>query len=289
MEIVVASGKGGTGKTFLSSNMAIYLRDKGGVVAVDADVEAPDLLLALGGARRVLWREEYYGAKQPTIDYAKCIRCWMCVKACEFGALAASPKGPVVDYDRCEGLGTCSLVCPVNAIQLVEAHTGAMYAAESEAGITVITGDLDLGQGASGRLVYELKERAYELSRERNARYRVVDAAPGIGCPVISSIAGADVLIVVVEPTPQSVKGAKRLVEVADMLRVKTLAVVNKYDLNPDYARSIPEMLEVEVVGRVPYDEAVVRSYTLMKPLLTYSPRSKAAQSLLEIFSTLGF
>lgn len=288
MEIVVASGKGGTGKTFLSSNMAVYLRDKGGVVAVDADVEAPDLLLALGGARQVFWREEYYGVKRPVIDHAKCIKCWMCVKACEFGALAVSPKGPVVDYDKCEGFGTCALVCPVNAIQLAEVHTGVIYAAESEAGVTVVTGDLDLGQGASGRLVYELKERAYALSREKGAKYRVIDAAPGIGCPVISSIAGADTLIVVVEPTPQSVKGAKRLIEVADMLQVKPLAVINKYDLNPEYARSIAETLEAELIGYVPYDEAVVRSYTSMKPLLTYSPESRAAQSLLEIFSTLN-
>lgn len=289
MEVVVASGKGGTGKTFLSSNLAVYLEDRGGVVAVDADVEAPDLLLALGGASLLLWREEYWGIRRPSVDYSRCTRCWACVRACEFGAIHIGSEGPVVDYDRCEGFGTCALVCPVGAIQLVETRAGVIYAAESAAGVTVVTGDLDLGQGASGRLVYELKERAYELSRNVGAKYRVVDAAPGIGCPVISSIAGADALMLAIEPTPQSVRGASRLLEVAERLGVKPLAVINKYDLNPDYAPRISDTLGVEVAGYVPYDEEVVRSYALMKPLLTYSPRSRAAQRLLEIFSSLNF
>ncbi|RLE68541.1 MAG: ATPase, partial [Thermoprotei archaeon] len=178
MEVVVASGKGGTGKTFVSSNLSLYLEDRcEKVIGVDADVEAPDLLIALGGARRILWEEDFYGSKLPIVDYSKCIRCWKCVRACEFSAMSVGVRGPVVDRYKCEGLGTCALVCPVGAISLEDVHTGVIYAAESSSGITVITGDLDLGQGSSGRLVYEIKEKAYKLAGDLRARYRVVDAA----------------------------------------------------------------------------------------------------------------
>ena len=288
MEVVVASGKGGTGKTFVSSNLSLYLEDRcEKVIGVDADVEAPDLLIALGGARRILWEEDFYGSKLPIVDYSKCIRCWKCVRACEFSAMSVGVRGPVVDRYKCEGLGTCALVCPVGAISLEDVHTGVIYAAESNSGITVITGDLDLGQGSSGRLVYEIKEKAYKLAGDLRARYRVVDAAPGIGCPVVSSIAGSDLLIVVVEPTPQSIKGAKRLLKVAEILNVESVALVNKYDLEPDTTRGIAEDLGVEVIGLIPYDEEVVRSYTLMQPLLLHNPDSKAARALLEAFNTV--
>lgn len=288
MEVVVASGKGGTGKTFVSSNLSLYLEDRcGKVIGVDADVEAPDLLIALGGARRILWKEDFYGSKLPVVDYSKCTRCWKCVRACEFSAMSVGVRGPVVDRYKCEGLGTCALVCPVGAISLEDIHTGVIYAAESNSGITVITGDLDLGQGSSGRLVYEIKEKAYKLAGDLRARYRVVDAAPGIGCPVVSSIAGSDLLIVVVEPTPQSIKGAKRLLKVAEILNVESVALVNKYDLEPDTTKGIVEDLGVEVIGLIPYDEEVVRSYTLMQPLLLHNPYSKAARALLEAFSTV--
>ncbi|ABL78396.1 nucleotide-binding protein [Thermofilum pendens] len=287
MEVVVASGKGGTGKTFFSSNLAVYLRDRGGCVAADADVEAPDFLLALGGARRVLWREEFRGVRRPVVDYSACVKCWACVDACQFNAIRRGPEGPVVDYDRCEGLGTCAFVCPAGAIGFAEERAGEIYAAETEHGVTVVTGDLELGGGASGRLVYELKERARRLSSGA-ARYVVVDAAPGIGCPVVSSVAGADLLVVVVEPTPQSAKGAARLLEVAGALRVKAVAVVNKYDLNPSYAARLEGELGVDVAGRIPYDEAVARSYAEMKPLIVAYPSSKAARALLDVFSSLG-
>ncbi len=286
MEVVVASGKGGTGKTFLASNLSFYLKKEfGDVVAADADVEAPDLLVSLGGARQLFWKEDFYGTLRPIIDLESCVRCWRCVEACEYRAIFKGGNGPVIDYDKCEGLGTCALVCPVEAIGLEKTHTGIIYAAESNMGIPVVTGDLDLGQGSSGRLVYVLKEKAFKLALSKGAKYRVIDAAPGIGCPVISSIAGSDLLVVVVEPTPQSVKGAERLLKVSEILKVKAVAVVNKYDLNPNFARSLSKRLKVEVAGLIPYDDAVIKSYSSMVPLLEFRPDSKAAKATREVLN----
>lgn len=286
MEIVVASGKGGTGKTFVASNLAYYLSKRGiSVVAVDADVEAPDLLAVLGGCREEIFKEVFFGSSVPAIDYGVCYKCWRCVEACEFDALSMGGEGPIVDYERCEGLGTCAVVCPTKAITLMEERTGTIYGAVSETGIPVVTGDLDLGRGNSGRLVYELKSRAYDLSLD--ASTIVVDAAPGIGCPVISSIAGSDLLLMVVEPTPQSVKGGLRLLKVVEALNVEPLAVVNRWDLNPRFSKNIPEHLGVEVLGFIPYDEDVVKAYMTASPLLAYSPKGEAAISLEAVFESL--
>ncbi len=288
-EVVVASGKGGTGKTFASSNLAVFLQSElgGGVVCADADVEAPDLILALGGCSEVLEEGEFAGSGLPVVDYEACAKCGACVEACRFGALSMGERGPVVDPDSCEGLGTCAVVCPRGAISMRERVIGRMIVARSGAGLLTVTGDLNVGEGNSGRLVYEIKAKARELAAREGAEYLVVDSAPGIGCPVISSISGADLVLVVAEPTPQSLAGAKRLVEVAECLGVDWRVLVNKWDVNPGFASRIEEEFSPRVVGSVPYDFRVVVSYSKMVPLLLLSPESEASRRLREAFSRL--
>ena len=287
IEIVVASGKGGTGKTFISSNFSYFLNKKGfNVLAVDADVEAPDLILALGDVKKILYEENFEG-QVVDIDYSKCLRCGACVETCRFNALSMSDEGPVVDYNFCEGFGTCALVCPVQAIYLKPAKRGRIFAAISNTGIPVVTGDLDIGEKNSGLLVYRIRELAKEYSFKFNARLIVIDAAPGIGCPVISSLVGARLLVIVVEPTPQSLKGAMRLKELADKLNTQSLAVINKYNLNPSFTRTIVDALNVEILGKIGYDDKVVESYTLMKPILETYPESKISSNLETIFKRI--
>lgn len=287
IEIVVASGKGGTGKTFISSNFSYFLNKKGfNVLAVDADVEAPDLILALGDVKKILYEENFEG-QVVDIDYSKCLRCGACVETCRFNALSMSDEGPVVDYNFCEGFGTCALVCPVQAIYLKPAKRGRIFAAISNTGIPVVTGDLDIGEKNSGLLVYRIRELAKEYSFKFNARLIVIDAAPGIGCPVISSLVGARLLVIVVEPTPQSLKGAMRLKELADKLNIQSLAVINKYNLNPSFTRTIVDALNVEILGKIGYDDKVVESYTLMKPILEAYPKSEISSNLETIFNRI--
>ena len=166
-EIVVASGKGGTGKTFVASNLLYFLASKGwSIVGVDADVEAPDLVLALGGVRDTLHREEFEGAGIPSVNYELCIKCWKCVEACRFGAISRSSKGPVVREEFCEGWGTCTLVCPTGAITMVPRKVGEIRVARAGYGVPVVWGELELGGKSSGLLVHELKRKTRGLGVE---------------------------------------------------------------------------------------------------------------------------
>ena len=290
MEIVIASGKGGTGKTFLVSNLSYYLAQerREGVIAVDADVEAPDLLLTLGGGVvKEIWSEDFFGLKLPVIDYNVCQKCWRCIDACEFDALIKTEKGPILIPEKCEGLGTCGIVCPSGAISFKERKIGKLFSAYTRFGVEVITGDLDVGCGNSGRLVYELKRKAYERKREEGKEFLIVDAAPGIGCPVIASLRGADRLVIVLEPTYQSLKGAKRLLEVAYCFGIETLGVLNKIDLNPEFVSIAKRELKIPIIGNIDYDSKVVEAYTSMRPLLEMYPESKISMELREIFEVI--
>ncbi len=286
MEIVVASGKGGTGKTFIASNLLYYLTSirSRRCVGLDADVEAPDLAIALGGYREVEHEIESRAGRRPYIDYSICIRCGRCVSVCRFGALSLRNGVPIVDIDECEGCGVCAAVCPVHAIRMVEHRIGKIVVGITKYGVRVVSGDLDPGGSNSGKLVYELKAVVRELYHNK-AEIFVVDAAAGIGCPVISSIAGANLVIIVVEPTPQSIQGAERLKHIAETLHIKHIAIVNKWDLNPDAVKDIEK--EFDVIGRVPFDRAVFESYTNMTPSMLYDPESRASKILLEIFDSI--
>lgn len=285
MEIVVASGKGGTGKTFVSSNLSLFLREKcKTVVSVDADVEAPDLLIALGGPKKILWSREIFESQKARIDYFKCTLCGECLNVCTFYALRRKNDKIFIIPEFCEGCGACKYVCPEKAISLYTTSTGRLYAAISMADIPVVTGDLNIGERNMGHVVYEAKESAKELARDFQSKYIVVDAAPGIGCTVISSLAGADVLLVVSEPTTPSLKGAKRLVELSKHFNIRIFGMVNKYDLNETLSDRVDKILNIPILGKIRYDALVVESYTQMIPLLKYKPRSSIACELSGIF-----
>lgn len=290
MEVVVASGKGGTGKTFVASNLAYWLASRGmKVVAADCDVEAPDLVLALGGCSKVLYSKEITESKKAEVNRELCVRCGRCVEVCSFYAIELDDEGyPVIKDFLCDGCGACALACPARAIVLREVPTGKIVRCVSSVGLQVITGDLEVGGRNSGHLVYEVKEEARRVLREMEGEHLVVDSAPGIGCPVISSLSGADRLIIVVEPTRQSLQGAKRLLEVASHFGVKTYALVNKAGLGGSLGVDIGKMLGVEVISSIPYDIKVVEAYAKTTPLLAYASESPAAKALLKAFDRLA-
>lgn len=287
LELVVASGKGGTGKTFISSNLAFYLNSKGTkAIAVDADVEAPDLALALGGIKEIKWEEKFYG-KIVTIDYSRCIGCGSCVAVCRFNALNMENGKPVVDEDLCEGFGACALVCPVKAISFIDIERGYIYRGTTPVGLDVFTGDLHVGEKNSGLLVYNLKTMAREAAYREGFDIIVVDSAAGIGCPVISSISGADLLIIVVEPSKQSLKGALRLMDIADQLNTEAYVIVNKYDLNVNFYETIRREFGERIIGKISYNDIVVEAYARMTPLLKLYPDSKLALEMVDAFNKI--
>jgi len=286
VEVVVASGKGGTGKTFIASNLLYYLSVimSRKCVGVDADVEAPDLALALGGYSRVEYEVKSYAARRPVINMSKCIRCGLCIKVCRSAAISLVDNVPRVDIEECEGCGVCAAACPVGAIDMVSYSIGKIVAGTVKYGVRVISGELDVSMSNSGRLVYELKSTAKKLYSNYSELF-IVDAAAGIGCPVISSIVGADLLIIVMEPTPQSIQGALRLKHVAETLHVKYVTLVNKYDLNPKVLNSLRR--DLNIIGEIPFDNVVFESYANMTPLLRYRSDSEVSRRLMNIFNVL--
>ena len=289
MEIVVASGKGGTGKTFLASNLAILINERlDGAVAADADVEAPDLVLAMGGERRLLRNREIWESMKASIDHKLCNRCLKCIDVCMFDAITLVDGRPKIIQEFCEGCGACGHVCPVNAIRFRRTRTGRIYSVETAAGVKAAAGDLEIGGRNTGELVYLVREEANELARGDQVKNIVIDSAPGIGCPVISSLSGADLLIIVVEPTPQSLKGAKRLLRVAESFKMKVTYVVNKFDLNERFLKTIGSELGLECAGRIPYDPEVPSSYSMMRPIAVHGMDTRAGRALEEVFENLG-
>jgi len=288
MEIVVASGKGGTGKTFLASNLAILIDEElDGAVAADADVEAPDLVLAMGGEKRLLKSREIWESMKASIDYELCNRCLKCVDVCMFDAIRLVDGEPEIIEEFCEGCGACAHVCPMNAISFRKTRTGKIYSVETMAGVKTTTGDLEIGGRNTGELVYLVREEAKEFARKDHVKNIIIDSAPGIGCPVISSLSGAELLIIVVEPTSQSLTGAKRLLKVAESFKMKVTYVVNKFDLNEEFLKTIDSELGLEWLGKIPYDSKVPSSYSMMKPMAIYGMDTRAGRALKEVFENL--
>ena len=289
MEIVVASGKGGTGKTFIASNLTLFFeKNLGGAVAVDADVEAPDLALALGGEKNVLWKKDVWESARAVVNYDLCDGCGECLDVCMFDAITTSKDGkPSIAEEFCEGCGACSIVCPRKAIRIEPVLTGWILGLETESGVYVVMGDLEVGGRNTGHVVYLARNEAKKMASEKRKSHVIVDAAPGIGCPVISSVSGSDLLIIVVEPTPQSLQGAKRVLKVAEAFNVQSYCILNKYDLNPSFSEKIPEKLGVKMIGKIPYDEEVAESYTMMKPIISEPGDSAVKSALREVFENL--
>lgn len=280
-EIVVASGKGGTGKTTLSSFLISSLALDGYlVVGVDADVEAPDLIIGLGGGREID-RGSIFDSTVAVINYDKCSLCGECYKACTYGAIKWLDK-PIIIPELCEGCGVCKFVCPDNAINLMSTKTGDVIIKETKYA-KIILGELEIGRKHSGKLVDMIRDKARGLVN--NPDLIVIDAAAGTGCPVISSIVGSDYLIIVIEPTNQSLVGASKIIDIGKHFNIPIGLVVNKYNLNREFISSIKEWgaeKEVSILGFIPYDKLVVESYVKMIPLIEYAPKSNVVKELLE-------
>jgi len=282
MELVVVSGKGGVGKTTVSSSLAYLLGKKGiGLVVADADVDTPSLHLVLGLKART--SEKAFLSRKAEVDTGKCIRCGRCLDICPYGALVLGEGGfPEPLWYMCEGCGACEVVCPSGAISTREALTGEILEGETRYGQPMITAQLEVGEHNSGLLVSKVRLRAKEIAAEQGRPFLLVDGAPGIGCPVVSSLVGADRALIVVEPTPSSLRGALRVLEVAKHFSIPASSIINKFDISGFWreAESVLNGSGAPVIAKIPYDEAVVRALAQEKPLPELFPSSEAAEAL---------
>ncbi|EGO87340.1 4Fe-4S binding protein [Clostridium botulinum C] len=277
MEIVVLSGKGGTGKTTIATAISELAKD---VVRVDCDVDAPNLYLFYKG--NDIKKKEFYGGKIAEINYNLCISCGKCQKVCRFDAISNNK----IDSYSCEGCGTCIIVCPNNAIKLKEEKSANMYITKTDKGI-ISRANMDIGSEGSGKLIAELRENAKEYISENTLT--IIDGSPGIGCSVISSITGSDMALIVTEPTKSGLEDLKRVSDLCNHFRVPINVCINKYDINLDMTQEIESFCKkenIDIIGEIPFDDTVVKSINELKPI-TYYHESKANLAIRDMWSKL--
>ena len=278
-QIAIVSGKGGTGKTSLVASLAALA--KGRVVTADCDVDAPDLHLILQPTVR--GRREFFGMKKAFIDELKCTKCGSCLDHCRFGAVHDFQIDPAL----CEGCGVCKLVCPAQAVTMIDRLSGYAYISDTRFG-PLIHAELFPGEEASGKLVAMVREMARDQAASQKRDLVLIDGSPGIGCPVIASLTGVDLALVVTEPTISGEHDLERVLRVTEHFGIKTLVCINKHDLNLAAAQRIEDLCRgrgVEIAGKLPFDPSVVEAMVLAKPVVELG--GPAAEAMIGLWRTL--
>ena len=262
-QLTVISGKGGTGKTTLTAAFASLVDWK---VLADCDVDAADLHLLLNPT--IKRREPFSGGRSPFVDSDRCTKCGICTEVCRFDAI----EDGVVDLVGCDHCGLCVYACPEHAITMEDDFNGEWFISETKYG-SMVHARLGVGEENSGKLVTVVRKEASEIAKERNLDLVIIDGPPGIGCPVISSIAGVDVVVVVVEPTLSGIHDMERILGLANHFKIPALACINKYDINLVNTNRIREYCErngVEVLGMIPFDSKVIDALVQRKSIVEY-------------------
>ncbi len=252
-QLTVISGKGGTGKTTITAAFA-YLADN--PVIADCDVDAADLHLLL--TPQLIKQEPFYGNRLASIDKEQCSRCGLCEETCRFGAIQES----AIDPTSCEGCGVCAYICPEKAISMKERLSGYWFISDTKEG-PMVHAYLGIAAENSGKLVSVVRQQAKDIAEKEKKNLVLIDGPPGIGCPVIASIGGVDMVLVVTEPTLSGLHDLKRILQVADHFNIRAMVCINKFDINPDNTRMIENYCEekgIELIGKIPYDPSVTRA-----------------------------
>ena len=280
-ELVVISGKGGTGKTSIVASFAA-LANK--CVLADADVDAADLHLVLDP--KTVHREPFSGGSRARIMSGHCTACGKCEEVCRFDAITYDGPGNGrisktyrVDPIACEGCGVCAHFCAENAIDFGPVVNGQLFVSETRHG-PMVHAKLGVAEENSGKLVSLVRTRATAIAQERKRDLVLIDGSPGIGCPVISSITGADRVLVVTEPTLSGLHDLRRVTDLTRHFSIETQVCINKWDLNEDVASEIEAQArqrEVRVTGRVRYDQAVTKAQIKKKSIVEYAHDGAAA------------
>jgi MinD superfamily P-loop ATPase len=257
-ELTVVSGKGGTGKTTVCAAFASLAKDK---VLTDCDVDAANLHLLLHPEN--LHEEAFIGGRTPRIDNELCVEGGDCLEACRFDAIDKQPNGAyVIDGFACENCGLCARVCPVEAIQMVDAVNGRWFVSRTAFGI-LVHARLSPGEDNSGKLVTLVRRQARRIAEQEGASLILNDGPPGIGCPVTAATAGVDAVLVVTEPTLAGVHDMERVVGLCRHFDIPALVCINKHDINEANTQSIRDYCDGEgipVVGEIPFEPAVNRA-----------------------------
>ena len=263
-EIVVLSGKGGTGKTSIVGSLAALAERK---VLADCDVDAADLHLLLSPTIRE--DNEFWSGQVAVIDENKCTQCGLCQDMCRFHAISDFKIDPI----SCEGCSFCSHICPVEAITMKGNLAGRWFISDTRYG-PLVHAKLGIAQENSGKLVALVRQQARELAEKHKVAYVIADGPPGIGCPVISSLSGANLALLVTEPTLSGIHDLERVLGVCQHFGVPPLVCINKYDINEENSHQIESYClshGVKVAGEIPFDNIVTESIVRGVPVVEYS------------------
>jgi MinD superfamily P-loop ATPase len=277
-ELIVISGKGGTGKTSLLGAFASLATNK---VLCDADVDAADLYLILEPEIRK--RQDFQEGHRAVIDPDRCTECGLCRDLCRFHAISPEFK---VDPIECEGCGVCVHFCPVEAIDFPIKTCGELFISETRCG-PMVHARLGIAEDNSGKLVTLTRKEARELAKNRGLGLILTDGPPGLACPVIASIAGATAVLIVTEPTLSGHHDMDRVVELANHFEIPASICVNKCDLNPDMTGVIEQYAKergLPILGRIPFDPIFTKAMVQNQTIIEYDGGSQAAQALREIW-----
>ena len=269
-EVVIISGKGGTGKTSISASFA-QLGGKDIVVA-DCDVDAADMHLLLNPD--FAESENFFSGFNAVINQQACDLCSNCFEVCRFEAIQILNSEYAVNSVNCEGCGYCARVCPTKAISMEEQNVGKWYISNTKSGNKMVHARLGIGAENSGKLVAKVKNEAKRLAEEYNKEMIIVDGSPGIGCPVVSSLSGANFVLLVTEPTVSGLHDLKRVYELVKKFNIKAGCIINKSDLNPEKSIEIINYLKSEEIIHIidlPYDDIFTEAMTVGKTIVEYN------------------
>ena len=272
-EITILSGKGGTGKTTLTASFACLTQH---AVLTDCDVDAPDLHMLLNP--EVIETQEFKASKIAVIDQDICVQCGKCEELCRFYAI----ENMVIDPVLCEGCGVCAYVCPVSAVKLEKRISGYAFISKTKHGF-MSHALLNPGEESSGKLVALVKQNAKRIAEKGKNKLIINDGPPGIGCPVIASLGGVDMGLIVVEPTLSGIHDMKRALDLLNHFKITALVCINKYDINEENTNRIVEFCEsrtVKVVGKIHFNSIVTKAMVVGKSVVEYSPDNIVSQEI---------
>lgn len=284
-ELVVISGKGGTGKTSIVASFSALAKN---MVLADCDVDAADLHLLMDP--KIIRREEFRSGYEAVIKRELCTKCGKCKDLCRFDAIG---EDFTIDGISCEGCGVCAEFCPVGAIEMRECLSGEWFVSDTRYG-PMVHAKLGIAEENSGKLVTLVRNQSRELAKQKDSMLILVDGPPGIGCPVISSLSGASMVLVVTEPTMSGLHDMDRVLSLGKFFNIPSIVCLNKYDLNTQIAEIIEAKcreLGIRLVGKIPYDSVVTKAQLMGVSVVEYSgtPVSMAIRKMWEeVSNALG-
>lgn len=283
LKLVIGSGKGGVGKSMLTSALAMLFAKSYRTVAVDCDVDAPNLAIWLGEPENWEKVRKISVSEKPVIDNSRLTKKEVgeCVKKCRFNAFKIEKGVLKLNPFLCEGCGACEIFCPKGAIKMRPVKSGEIKIKKTKHGFPLVSGQLLPGETGSGKIVTEIKKEANKFEYD----LMLIDSSPGTGCPVIAALQDANFAILITEPTPSGFSDLKRVLKVVNHFKIPWASVINKWDINKDLSNKIKKWAGNRLLGRISYDKKVFKAISNLTPIL--ETNLKAKKEIKQIYKNL--